>query len=195
MCAGYKNRHSGDIGDQAGSPVRGLIGYFFFPHFTIAMGRAAGMREARGWSLDSNHPTLPLSHPPQWRDIVMSREGNVKPVRVDPRWCVLGDTSIARTNKLTPDSIQEALRMFLQPIKNEDPRLDFYTMYKRETVEYDTEYMRNRNEDLNATLIFVRFRVPSYRCTALTIFTGWSILRGQLRLRHRRPVEAPAGFQ
>ena len=51
--------------------------------------------------------------------------------------------------------------MYLQPIKNDDPKLDFYTMYKRETMEYDTEYMQKYNEDLNTTLIFVRFRVPS----------------------------------
>ena len=50
--------------------------------------------------------------------------------------------------------------MFFQPIKNEDPQLDFYTMYKRETVEYDTEHMRNHNEDLNTTLIFVRAASP-----------------------------------
>ena len=66
---------------------------------------------------------------------------------------------MARSGKLTPDSIQDALRMFLQPIKNDDPKLDFYTMYKRETVEYDTEYMQKYNEDLNTTLIFVCFRV------------------------------------
>jgi len=64
-------------------------------------------------------------------------------------------------NKLAPDSIQEALRMFLQPIKNDDPRLDFFTMYKRETTEYDTDYMEKHNEDLNTTLIFVRFCIPS----------------------------------
>jgi len=46
--------------------------------------------------------------------------------------------------------------MYLQPIKNDDPQIDFYTMYKRETVEYDTEYMQKHNEDLNTTLIFVR---------------------------------------
>ena len=65
------------------------------------------------------------------------------------------DRSIGGSNGLIPGSIQEALRMFFQPIKNEDPQLDFYTMYKRETVEYDTEHMRNHNEDLNTTLIFV----------------------------------------
>jgi hypothetical protein len=50
--------------------------------------------------------------------------------------------------------------MYLQPIKNDDPKLDFYTMYKRETLEYDTEYMQKYNEDLNTTLIFVRSCVP-----------------------------------
>ena len=47
--------------------------------------------------------------------------------------------------------------MFLQPIKNDDPKLDFYTMYKREATEYDTEYVQNYDEDLNTTLIFVSF--------------------------------------
>ena len=46
--------------------------------------------------------------------------------------------------------------MFLHPIKNDDSRLDFFTMYKRETMEYDTDYMQKHDEDLNTTLIFVR---------------------------------------
>jgi hypothetical protein len=72
--------------------------------------------------------------------------------------------SVSRTDELTPDSIQDALqdalRIYFQPIKTNDPKLDFYTMYKRETTEYDTEYMQKYNEDLNTTLIFVRFRLP-----------------------------------
>ena len=75
----------------------------------------------------------------------------------DPKWCVWRPGSGSRGQQLTPDSIQEALRMFFQPIKNDDPKLDFYTIYKRETSEYDTEYMQKYNEDLNTTLIFVRF--------------------------------------
>jgi len=67
---------------------------------------------------------------------------------------------IVGDSRLTPDSIQEALRMYLQPIKNDDPQLDFYTMYKREATEYDTEYMQGYNEGLNTALIFVRFCVP-----------------------------------
>ena len=49
--------------------------------------------------------------------------------------------------------------MYLQPIKNDDPKLDFYTMYRRETTEYDTEHMQKHNDDLNTTLIFVRHHV------------------------------------
>ena len=67
---------------------------------------------------------------------------------------------ISKPNELTLHSIQEALRMYLQPIKHDDPQLDFYTMYKRESVEYDTEYMQKYNEDLNTTLIFVRLLCP-----------------------------------
>ena len=33
--------------------------------------------------------------------------------------------------------------MYFQPIKNQDPHLDFYTMYNREATEYDVEYMKN----------------------------------------------------
>ena len=54
--------------------------------------------------------------------------------------------------------------MYLQPIKNDDPRLDFYTMYKRETMEYDTQYMEKYNEDLNTTLIFVGVSFSGLPC-------------------------------
>ena len=90
----------------------------------------------------------------------MSDNESEKPVNIDPRWRVLGHPGSTVIFELTlPCSIQEALRMYFQPIKNDDPKLDFYTMYKRETTEYDTEYMAKHNEDLNTTLIFVRFYV------------------------------------
>ena len=57
---------------------------------------------------------------------------------------------------LTGPSLQDALRTFFQPIKTDDPRVDFYTMYKREATEYDTDYVKKYDEDLNTTLIFVR---------------------------------------
>ena len=119
----------------------------------------------------------------------MSDNGNVKPastdkpVNIDPRWCV-GSESGLNVPKLTLNSIHEALRVYFQPIKNEDPQFDFYTVYKREATEYDTENMKKYNEDLNTTLIFVRFY---YLLDCRLVFTtspGWSILCGQLRLRY-----------
>ena len=67
----------------------------------------------------------------------------------------------ARTNELTRESIKEPLLMYLQPIKNDDPQLDFYTRYKRETVDHDTEYVQKYNEDLNTTLIFTRCSIKA----------------------------------
>ena len=57
---------------------------------------------------------------------------------------------------LTECSFQDALRAFFQPVKTDDARLDFYTMYKREATEHDTDYVKKYDEDLNTTLIFVR---------------------------------------
>jgi len=56
--------------------------------------------------------------------------------------------------------MQDTLRAFLQPIKNDDPRLDFYNVYKKESTEYGTDYVKYE-EDLNATLIFVRRLTPT----------------------------------
>ena len=55
----------------------------------------------------------------------------------------------------TIHSIQDALRTYFQPIKNDNTRLDFYTMYKREATKYNTYYVKKYDEDLNTTLIFV----------------------------------------
>jgi len=76
----------------------------------------------------------------------------------------IGPGPISRTKKLTADSIQEALRIFFQPIKNGDPQLQFYSMYKRETREYDIEHIQRYGDDLNATLIFVGF------CASLALY-------------------------
>ena len=65
------------------------------------------------------------------------------------------DTYIASTTYLNKRSFQDALRTFFQPIKNDDARLDFYTVYKKEATEYDTDYVKKYDEDLNTTLIFV----------------------------------------
>ena len=65
-------------------------------------------------------------------------------------------------------------------------------MYKREATDYDTDYVKKYDEDLNTTLIFVR---PSSSALAkyliLPVPVGWSVLCRQLRFRHRRPFEPP----
>ena len=61
---------------------------------------------------------------------------------------------------MTLDSIRDALRMYFQPMKNDDPVLDFYTMYKREAAQYDEKLVKECNEDLNISLVFVSLSVP-----------------------------------
>jgi len=77
---------------------------------------------------------------------------------------------------LTERSIQDALRSFLQPIKTDDPRVDFYTMYKRESTEYDIDYVKKYDEDLNTTLIFVRRPSPLFSIIS-HVPVGRSVLR------------------
>jgi len=91
---------------------------------------------------------------------------------------------------LTGRSFQDALRSFFQPIKTDDPRVDFYAMYKREATEYDMDYVKKYDEDLNTTLIFVRCPTPLLPIIS-PVPVGRSVLCRQLRLRHRRPFEPP----
>ena len=44
----------------------------------------------------------------------------------------------------------------MPPLKTDEARTDFYTIYKRVSTEYDTSYVKKHDEDLNTTLIFVR---------------------------------------
>jgi len=52
-------------------------------------------------------------------------------------------------------SIQDALRLFFQPTKTGDLRTDFYSAYQKEAAEYDAHFVKQYDEDLNTTLIFV----------------------------------------
>ena len=63
-------------------------------------------------------------------------------------------------------------------------------MYKREATEYDMDYVKKYDEDLNITLIFVRLSSPLFSIIS-PVPIGRSVLRCQLRLRHRHPFEPP----
>ena len=45
-------------------------------------------------------------------------------------------------------------------------RVEFYDKFQREADEYDNDFIKKYDEDLNTTLIFVRFfsRLPPSRC-------------------------------
>ena len=109
---------------------------------------------------------------------------------LDPKWYVRGLTFVSVGSSLNGRSFQDALRAFFQPIKNDDPRLDFYTMYKREATEYDADYVKKYDDDLSTTLIFVRRLSFFTLATYLTCPLGWSVLCRQFCLRHRRPLKA-----
>ena len=87
------------------------------------------------------------------------------PLQIDPKWYARFPRPDCCT--LTGPNIRDALRNFILPVKTEDPRVDFYTMYKRESAEYDTDYVKKYDEDLNTTLIFVRY-LSSYLVNRLT---------------------------
>ena len=65
-------------------------------------------------------------------------------------------------------------------------------MYKREATEYDTDYVKKYDEDLNTTLIFVRS--PSCALTnhlTCLVLAGGSVFCRQLGVRHRCPLKPP----
>ena len=52
-------------------------------------------------------------------------------------------------------SLHSALKEFFNPLKNNDPRTEFFTVYRRESGEFDRDYAGKYDEDLNTSLIFV----------------------------------------
>ena len=87
----------------------------------------------------------------------------------------------------TPNSWAQDL-----PPTHDDCRARFYEHYRKEAEEYDKETIKKYDEDLNTTLIFVSF-VQGSGSPILTRVTGWSILRGHLRIHHRPQLSAPTG--
>ena len=66
------------------------------------------------------------------------------------------------------------------------PTCTILRYYQREAEEYDREFMKRYDDDLNTTLVFVSAaRHPNTRL--LTRTAGWSIFRCGLRIHHRCP--------
>ena len=54
------------------------------------------------------------------------------------------------------NGVEDTNRTFLKPTEVGDPLLGFYRAYKKGASEYDTEYIKFCDKDLNTTLLFVR---------------------------------------
>ena len=65
----------------------------------------------------------------------------------------------------------------------EDHQSRFYAEYRKVAEEYDKEFLKKYDEDLNTTLIFVSFTLGMGE-RALTWISGRSVLRCNFRLHH-----------
>ena len=55
----------------------------------------------------------------------------------------------------SPYSLHSALKEFFDPLRTNNSRADFFSVYRKESEEFDREYTKKYDEDLNTTLIFV----------------------------------------
>jgi len=72
-------------------------------------------------------------------------------------------------------------------------RVEFYDKFQREADEYDRDFMKKYDEDLNTTLIFVSAASASASIVSLIPFSGGigrSVLRRYIGF-HRRCPEQP----
>jgi len=73
----------------------------------------------------------------------------------------------------------------------EDHRARFYETYHKEAEEFDKDFIKKYDEDLNTTLIFVSLERRSSICV-LTWTAGRSVLCRGFCLHHRGQFPAPA---
>ena len=116
-------------------------------------------------------------------------------LQVDPKWSVRRQTTSLAPLTVEQNSFRDALRSFFQQIRTEDPRLDFYAVYKREATEFDLDYVKKYDEDLNTTLIFVRPSRAHVKLTTLPGLVGRPVFCSQFRFRHRRLSKASTRSQ
>jgi hypothetical protein len=76
------------------------------------------------------------------------------PLQIDPKWYAR-PRFLARLLSANRPSLRDTLRTFFRPIETQDLRVDFYTMYKRELVEYDVDYIKKYDEDLVSSAFII----------------------------------------
>ena len=81
-----------------------------------------------------------------------------------------------------------------EPHAQEDHQARFYDQYHKVAEEYDKEFLKKHDEDLNTTLIFVS-SLWGLDDHTLTELSGGSFLRGHFRIHYRSKLTAPARSQ
>jgi len=78
------------------------------------------------------------------------------PIQIDPKWCAHPVESLSplAVTYIRP-SLQSALKEFFDPLRTNDSRTDFFAVYRRESADFDRDYVKKYDEDLNTSLIFV----------------------------------------
>ena len=71
-----------------------------------------------------------------------------------------------------------------------DHRVRFYEDYRKVAEEYDKDFLKKHDEDLNTTLIFVS-SARVFDELALTKGTGWFVFCGHFRIYHRGQLPNP----
>ena len=73
----------------------------------------------------------------------------------------------------------------------QDRRARFYENYRKVADEYDKEFLKKYEEDLDTTLIFVSFISTFVKCL-LTRVSGWSVLCRNISLHHSGRLSTPS---
>ena len=69
------------------------------------------------------------------------------------------------------------------PVDLEDHEARFYEAYRKVAEEYDKDFLKKYEEDLNTTLIFVSLASSCIE-SPLTRASGWSVFCSRFRLHH-----------
>jgi len=76
-------------------------------------------------------------------------------VQLDPKWCVHLIQRLPKQGLNPAYSLHSALKEFFEPLRTDNPRADFFAVYRKESDVFDREYAKKYDEDLNTSLIFV----------------------------------------
>ena len=84
-------------------------------------------------------------------------------VQIDPKWCAQSIRLLTTAD--IQISLHSVLKEFAEPLRTNNSRTDFFAVYRRESAEFDRDYAKKYDEDLNTSLIFVS-------CIISTLHTG-----------------------